>query len=97
MLIFRFGLIVVSVAFAASIPAYTYLLAFVGSIAGISLEFVFPPLFRMKIYRQDMSWFNFFVEAAVLVAGLVVLILGTIFSLRSMIQVYSQPISEDCA
>ena len=95
--VFRFLLVSVSVVFAASIPAYTYLLAFVGSIAGVSLEFVFPPLFRFKIYWQDMSWFSVFVEAIVLGAGLAVLVTGTLVSLLSMIQVYSQPINDDCA
>ena len=95
--VFRFLLVSVSVVFAASIPAYTYLLAFIGSIAGVSLEFVFPPLFRLKIYWQDMSRFSVFVEAIVLGAGLAVLITGTLVSLLSMIQVYSQPINDDCS
>ena len=95
--IFRFLLVSVSGVFAASIPAYTYLLAFVGSIAGVSLEFVFPPLFRLKIYWQGMSWFSVFVEAIILGAGLAVLITGTIVSMLSMIYVYSRPINDDCA
>ena len=94
---FRLSLISVSVVFAASIPAYTYLLAFIGSIAGISLEFVFPPLFHLKIYSEGMSWCSILVEVVVLISGFAVLLMGTVFSLRSMIQLYSQPITDGCA
>ena len=86
----------ISVMFAATFPAYTYLLAFVGSIAGISLEFIFPPLFHLKIYSQDMTWRNILADSAVVVVGVAVMVMGTVSSLRSLIQVYSQPINNQC-
>ena len=94
---FRFSLITVSVLFAATFPAYTYLLAFVGSIAGISLEFIFPPLFHLKIYSQGMSWCNILLDAAVFTVGISVSLTGAFFSGRSMIHTYSQPIVNRCA
>ena len=94
---FRLSLISVSVVFAASFPAYTYLLAFVGSIAGISLEFVFPPLFHLKIYSEGMSWYNILVDSVVFVVGISVSLTGAFFSGRSMIHTYSQPIVNRCA
>ena len=96
-IVFRLCLITVSVFFAVTFPAYTYLLAFVGSIAGISLEFIFPPLFHLKIYSQDMSRCSIVLDAVVLVVGFVVLLTGTVFSVRSLIEVYSHPIDDDCA
>ena len=94
--VFRLSLISISVIFAATFPAYTYLLAFVGSIAGISLEFIFPPLFHLKIYWHDMTWCNILADTAVVVTGFAVLISGTLSSVRSIIQVYSQPIASPC-
>ena len=94
---FRLWMVTVSVLFAATFPAYTYLLAFVGSIAGISLEFIFPPLFHLKIYSSEMSWYSFLLDAVILLVGSAVLVTGSIFSLRSIIQAYSNPVSGNCA
>ena len=96
-IIFRVSLISVSVIFAATFPAYTYLLAFVGSIAGISLEFIFPPLFHMKLYSQDMSWYSIMLDAVLFAVGVSVSLTGAFFSGRSMIHTYSQPIINRCA
>ena len=96
-IVFRLSLISVSVIFAASFPAYTYLLAFVGSIAGISLEFIFPPLFHLKIYSEGMSLWNTVLDVAVFVVGISVSLTGAFFSGRSMIYTYSQPIMNRCA
>ena len=96
-ILLRLSLIATSVIFAASFPAYTYLLAFVGSIAGISLEFIFPPLFHLKIYSQDMTWSNIVVDTVVFVVGITVSVTGAFFSGRSMINTYSQPIINHCS
>ena len=95
-LVFRLSLISLSVLFAATFPAYTNLLAFVGSIAGISLEFIFPPLFQLKIYSQSMTWCNILVDAVVLSVGLSVSITGALFSGRSVVHSYTQPVVNGC-
>ncbi|XP_068719773.1 vesicular inhibitory amino acid transporter-like [Montipora capricornis] len=86
----RFLLVSISVLLSASLSGFTYFLALVGSSAGISLEFVFPPLFRLKIYWQNLSWLSIFVEIFVLFFGVIMLISGTLTSLSSIIQFYSQ-------
>ena len=86
----RFLLVSVSVLLSALLPAFRYWLAIVGSTAGICLEFVFPPLFRLKIYWQSMTWLNIFVEFVVSAFGFIMLISGSITSLCSLIQVYSR-------
>ncbi|KAL9972817.1 hypothetical protein ACROYT_G019196 [Oculina patagonica] len=96
-ILLRLSLIATSVIFAASFPAYTYLLAFVGSIAGISLEFIFPALFHLKIYSQEMSWCNIVLDGVVFVVGISVSVTGAFFSGRSMINTYSQPIINRCS
>ena len=95
-ILLRLSLISTSVIFAASFPAYTYLLAFVGSIAGISLEFIFPALFHLKIYSRDMPWYNVAVDVVVFVVGISVSVTGAFFSGRSMIKTYSQPLINGC-
>ena len=96
-ILLRLSLISTSVIFAASFPAYTYLLAFVGSIAGISLEFIFPALFHLKIYWHDMPWYNIAVDVVVFVVGISVSVTGAFFSGRSMIKTYSQPLVNSCS
>ena len=96
-ILLRLSLIATSVVFAASFPAYTYLLAFVGSIAGISLEFIFPALFHLKIYSQDMTWCNIVLDGVVFIVGISVSVTGAFFSGRSMINTYSQPIINRCS
>lgn len=96
-ILLRLSLIATSVVFAASFPAYTYLLAFVGSIAGISLEFIFPALFHLKIYSQDMTWCNTVLDGVVFIVGISVSVTGAFFSGRSMINTYSQPIINRCS
>jgi len=96
-ILLRLSLISTSVIFAASFPAYTYLLAFVGSIAGISLEFVLPALFHLKIYSHDMPWCNIAVDLVVFVVGISVSVTGAFFSGRSMIKTYSQPLINSCS
>ena len=94
---FRLLMVSISVIFAAAFPSYTYILALVGSIAGISLEFIFPPLFHMKMYFQDMTWCNIVVDSVVVVVGVIVMVTGTISSLLSLIEVYSRPGNGVCA
>ena len=47
---FRLLMVSISVIFAAAFPSKSYILALVGSIAGISLKFIFLLLFHMKMY-----------------------------------------------
>ncbi|KAJ7379498.1 hypothetical protein OS493_015286 [Desmophyllum pertusum] len=96
-ILLRLSLVSISVIFAATFPAYTYLLAFVGSIAGISLEFIFPALFHLKIYSQHMTWCNIVVDAVMLAVGVSVSVTGAFFSGRSVIKTYSQPIIDHCS
>lgn len=87
---FRLFMISSSVILAASIPDYSYLLAFVGSIAGISLEFIFPPLFHLKIYFHQLSWWVMFLDILVVSIGVSVSVTGAIFSGHSMIEAYQK-------
>ncbi|XP_074619246.1 vesicular inhibitory amino acid transporter-like [Acropora palmata] len=95
--IFRASLISASIVFAASFPAYTYFLAFVGSIAGISLEFIFPPLFHIKLYSQELSWSNIVLDVVVFSVGACASVTGAYFSGRSMIHTYNQPVKNQCS
>ena len=85
---FRLLMISLSVFLAAFVPDYSYLLAFVGSIAGICLEFIFPPLFHFKIYFDHLSAWERILDVTVVVVGTAVSALGVVFSGRSLIEVY---------
>lgn len=84
-LCFRLFFICLSVLIASTVPNYSYMLAFVGSVAGISLEFIFPPLFHLKIYFHSLRWYQVLVDVIIITLGLTVSISGAIFSGRSLI------------
>ena len=85
---FRLFFIFVSVLLASIVPNFSYLLAFVGSLAGISLEFIFPPLFHLKIYFHSLKWYQMLVDIIIISLGLTVSVTGAIFSGRSLIDSY---------
>ena len=83
---FRLFFIFASVLLASTVPNFSYLLAFVGSVAGISLEFIFPPLFHLKIYYQNLLWYQMLADIVIIALGLAVSFSGAVFSGRSLIE-----------
>lgn len=80
----RIGLIVSTILMAAFIPRFTYLLAFVGSITGITLEFIFPALFHMKIYCTHLHWWEFALDILIVFIGTLCMTISLIVSWLSM-------------
>jgi len=71
----RLGLVVATILMAL-IPKYTYLLAFVGSLTGITLEFIYPVLFHMKIYCSTLSYVEFGMDITVVFIGTVSMVIS---------------------
>lgn len=80
----RLGLIMITILMAAFIPRFTYLLAFVGSITGITLEFIFPALFHMKIYCTHLKWWEFALDILIVFIGTLCMTISLIVSWLSM-------------
>jgi len=80
----RLGLILATILMAAFIPRFTYLLAFVGSITGITLEFIFPALFHMKIYCTHLHWWEFALDILIVFIGTLCMTISLIVSWLSM-------------
>ena len=80
----RLGLIVATILMAAFIPRFTYLLAFVGSLTGITLEFIFPALFHMKIYFTHLHWWEFALDIFIVFIGSLCMTISLIVSWLSM-------------
>jgi len=81
---FRLGLVCTTICMAAFIPKFTYLLAFVGSLTGITLEFIFPALFHMKIYCSSLRWYEFALDIAVVFLGTMAMTVSLMVSWVSM-------------
>ena len=80
----RLSMVLFTIFMAAAIPHYTFLLAFVGSMTGITLEFIFPALFHMKIYCTKLKWYEFGMDIIVVFIGTVVMTISLIVSWVSM-------------
>lgn len=80
----RLSMVLFTILMAAAIPHYTFLLAFVGSITGITLEFIFPALFHMRIYCTKMKWYEFAMDITVVFIGTLVMTISIIVSWLSM-------------
>ena len=81
---FRLSLVILTILMAAFIPRFTYLLAFVGSITGITLEFIFPSLFHMKIYCSKLRWYEFALDITVVFIGTMAMTISLIVSWVSL-------------
>ncbi len=86
----RLGMVFVTIIMAAVIPHYAFLLAFIGSVTGITLEFIFPALFHMKIYCSKLHWYEFAMDIIVVFIGTLVMTISVIVSWISMYKCYSR-------
>lgn len=81
----RLILVSLSVLMAAWVPRFAYLLAFIGSVCGISLELIFPPLFHSKLYFYQLKWWELLINTFVLSIGTFFLLSGIFFSGKSLL------------
>ena len=82
--VLRLCMVLCTIFMAAAIPHYTFLLAVVGSMTGITLEFIFPALFHMKIYCTKLRWYEFAMDIIVVFIGTLVMTISLIVSWVSM-------------
>lgn len=89
----RLFLVLLTIIMGAFIPKFTYLLAVVGSITGITLEFIFPALFHMKIYCSHLKWYEFAMDMFIVFFGTLTMTISLIVSWISM---YSCFVYDEC-
>ena len=65
----RIGLIVVTILTASFVPNFGSLLTFVGSVTGILLQYIFPPVFHLSLYHVDLSWWETTLDVVMLGFG----------------------------
>ncbi|XP_065667406.1 vesicular inhibitory amino acid transporter [Hydra vulgaris] len=80
----RLLLVLATIFMAAFIPRFTYLLALIGSITGIALEFIFPALFHMKIYCMHLRWYEFGIDILIVFIGTLTMTISLIVSWISL-------------
>lgn len=91
--VLRLCMVLCTIFMAAAIPHYTFLLAVVGSMTGITLEFIFPALFHMKIYCTKLRWYEFAMDIIVVFIGTLVMTISLIASWFSM---YNCFVNQEC-
>ena len=90
---FRLLMVSINVIFAAAFPSKSYILALVGSIAGIQLEVHISTLVSYEdVYFQEMAWCNIVADSVVVVVGIVMMSTVAISSvLSSYLKIFSVP------
>ncbi|XP_074264318.1 amino acid transporter AVT3B-like [Silene latifolia] len=69
---------------AFSVPNFADFLSLVGSSVCIALGFVFPCLFHLIVFKDEMGWGRIVAESAVVCIGIVLGVSGTYSSLREI-------------
>lgn len=69
----------------ASIPNFSQVVAFIGSITGTCLEVIFPTVFHIKLYYNRMTVQQLVLDVLILVFGIIMLVCGLSFSARTLI------------
>ena len=72
------------------IPHFGLYMALVGSFTGMCLAFIFPAIFHMKICYDRLQWYDFVIDTAVALFGLVGAIIGCHFSVLALIAEYQK-------
>ncbi|XP_065667395.1 vesicular inhibitory amino acid transporter [Hydra vulgaris] len=88
----RLTILFSTVIMAAFIPWFIYLLAFVGSFTGISLEFIFPALFHMKIYCAELKHIEFAIDVIIVFFGVLTMTISFIVSWVSLYACFTEDV-----
>ncbi|KMZ72346.1 hypothetical protein ZOSMA_166G00440 [Zostera marina] len=79
------SLLILVLALALSIPYFEHVLGLTGSLLSIGICVVLPSIFYMKICRKEMTKMTFVLNGGVTAVGIVLAVVGTISSSRSLI------------
>ena len=88
----RIAILISTLLMAAFIPWFAYLLAFVGSITGITLEFIFPALFHMKIYCAQLKRVEFAMDIIIVFFGVLAMTISFIVSWVALYACFAEKI-----
>ena len=89
-LAFRLGLVMSSLIIAASVPHFSLMMSFVGSLSGMILVFIYPSLFFVKIRWNTLTNTTVVINLAIVMFAIVGGIMGCVSSAKALYTVYNQ-------
>ncbi|XP_020106891.1 vacuolar amino acid transporter 1 [Ananas comosus] len=79
------ALLILILLLALSVPYFEYVLSLTGSLVSVGISLVFPCVFYLKICRGSVSRSIVVLNAAIIIVGIVLGVVGTISSSKSLI------------
>ena len=70
------------------IPHFALLMAFIGSLTGAFLVFIFPCLFQMHLQGREMRFYHIFINCFLILVGAFLGVLGMVFSGKALAKAY---------
>ena len=83
-LVFRVGVVVLTILFAVVIPHFTLLMGFIGSFTGCFLSFIWPCIFHLALRRHTMSIMVMAYDIFIILLGVIFGLLGMYYSARAL-------------
>ncbi|XP_048585872.1 vesicular inhibitory amino acid transporter [Nematostella vectensis] len=80
--------VVLTVAIAVFVPEFSLLMAIIGSISGVFLTLVFPPLFYIILHLEHISSKQYVVNILIVCVGVLSGGFGLVFSVIALMKVY---------
>lgn len=86
----RMTLVGITIAMATTVPHFSLILAFIGSLSCTALALVFPCLFYVKLHGDEISWYELVLDAVIVVFGLLVTVSGLTYSIIDLLEIVSE-------
>ncbi|XP_031566135.1 vesicular inhibitory amino acid transporter-like [Actinia tenebrosa] len=86
----RINLVGITIVLATTIPHFSLILAFIGSLSCTSLALIFPCLFYIKLHWDEITWYELVLDAVIVVFGLLIAVSGLTYSTIDLLDVLSK-------
>lgn len=86
----RMTLVGITIVMATTVPHFSLILAFIGSLSCTALALVFPCLFYIKLHWDEICWYELVLDAVIIVFGLLVTVSGLTYSIIDLLEIISE-------
>merc|ERR1719192_3096532 len=83
-LVFRVGVVLVTILFAVFVPHFSLLMGFIGNFTGCLLSFVWPCVFHLYLRRHVMSWTTMCWDIFIILLGFLFALVGMYYSAKAL-------------
>ena len=74
---------------AISIPHFALFMAFIGSLSGSCVAFIFPAIFHLILKREEFKLYHYVFDVFIVIFGVLASILGLVFTGMSLVKTFS--------